>query len=144
MNVEVRGEAKAVRDLLALGERARQLRPVANGLRRIVEDSNQRRFSSRGAGSWAPLADTTQERKAAQGKDPRVLRDTQDLYHSLTSGLEVVLGLDELRFRSSVPYARYHQYGTVNMPRRKLMELRPGERRQVTRVLSDWIGEGRT
>jgi phage gpG-like protein len=142
VQVEQRGAGKAALDLKALGVRARDVRRVRREVRDVFEASEQRRFA--GGAGWPPLADSTRERKAAQGLDPRILRATNALYRSLTSSAAGSLDeaeRDAFQFGSTLYYAGFHDTGK-GVPKRDLIELRPSERNEVTRILGDYIIKG--
>jgi phage gpG-like protein len=143
MEVEQHGLEKAVADLDKLGDRAKDIRPLGRQLGRIVADSNERRYSTRGNGRWAPLAASTQARKARAGQDSRILRATGALHNSLVHPQMNAESGTELRFGTDVPYARFADRGTRNEPQRKLMELRPSEVRETEKLVNDYVAEGR-
>jgi hypothetical protein len=112
-------------------------------VQRVFIKSEERRFA--GGAHWPPLAAATKEAKAAQGLDPRILRATNDLYHSLTStgaGSVAEEKPDELILGTSVPYARYADKGTSNEPKRDLIELRPSEVEEAAKLIGDHITKG--
>lgn len=144
--VEVEGAEKATYDLEQLGVRARDIRPAARTVRRVFTRSEETRFSRQGPG-WPPLADTTRERKRREHLDPRVLRAKQVLYRSLASP-QAALQLDrhgrqEFEFGTEVPYARFHEVGR-GVPKRKLIDLRPDERRQIDEAIGEFIAQEKT
>ena len=142
LDVEQHGVREATADLLELGIRASDVRAVSLKIGRIVSESTKRRFQSRGSGSWPPLAESTKERKARDGLDPRPMRATGALYASLTKPQPTTALPDELHYGTDLPYSRFGHYGTVNEPTRRLVELRPSERRQVEEVLTYYISRG--
>ncbi len=136
----VEGDTKASEDLQLMGVRASDIRRLQE-VRSIFHRSEERRFAAGGPG-WPPLADSTRERK----QDPRILRATGALYRSLTAA-SASDQIDErrpdrLEFGTAVPYARFHEYGTRNMPRRVLIDLRPPERDEIRGVLERYIAKG--
>lgn len=140
---DVQGADRAALHLHDLGERSADVRPPADRIRDLYMRSNARRFSS---SPWHPLAASTSARKARQGLDPRIERATGALHRALTSahapGQVDERKPDELRFGSDLPYAHF-QEGTSRQPVREIVKLTAGERRAVTRVISDWVVQGR-
>jgi phage gpG-like protein len=145
--IEQHGAGKAALDLEQLGRRAHTAtRDTSSTVGGIFRQSEQRRFDAGGPG-WPPLADSTREKKERLGQDPRVLRATEVLYRSLTEPQAAMQidehSPDEIRFGTTVPYARFHDTGH-GVPQRTLIELRPGERRQITEALETYIARGET
>jgi hypothetical protein len=143
LDVEVKGLAKAVASIEGLAIRSRSLGPLRRGFEEIVNRSAESRFRSQGGGAWPPLSpDTLRQR---QGSGDRMLVDTGALLASLTHKRAEV-SEDELRASPTpdVPYARFVNYGTVNMPARKLSDLRPSERREAAALVSLYVAKGRT
>jgi phage gpG-like protein len=145
--IEQHGAGKAALDLEQLGRRARTAtRDTASTVGAIFRQSEQRRFDAGGPG-WPPLAEATREKKQQQGLDPRILRATEVLFRSLTEP-QAAMQIDEhapdqMRFGTTVPYARFHDTGQ-GVPERTLIELRPSERRQITEALETYIARGET
>jgi phage gpG-like protein len=146
MSVTQQGAGKAAVDLHKLGDRASDVRRVSEKVRSVYRKSNERRFQRDGDGDWPRLADTTEERKAREGLDPRPLRATDRLYRSLTStratGQVDVRDPTEFRFGTEIPYARFHDTGR-GVPTRKLIEFTPAERKQITELISGYVAKGR-
>lgn len=115
--------------------------------------ATQGKFAS---GGWAPLSPYTVAEKARKGLDPRILHATGRLAASLTGGsgkIEVV-SPHQMVFGTSVFYARFHQTGARSvrtsfdsfgtkyirdnrrrLPRRRPIELREQDRRDMVRTL---------
>lgn len=143
LDVEVKGMAQAVAGIEGLAIRSRSLGPLARGFADIVNRSVGLRFQSKGQGSWPPLSpDTLRQRK---GGGDQMLVDSGELRSALTHQ-RAEATLDELRASPApeVPYARFVNYGTVNMPARKLVELRFSEKREVARLVSEYVTKGKT
>jgi phage gpG-like protein len=147
-SIEVRGATKAAVDLHQLGERGSDIRRVSEKVRSVYRKSNERRFASDGAGSWAPLDQATKDWKSRRNIDPRPLRGaTGALYRSLTSP-RAANQIDrrdktEFRFGTTVPYAGYHAFGKGSMHRDPL-ELNAAERDEITRLISAYVAKAQT
>ena len=129
-------------NLLRVGERGADMRPVAEQIKEVYLRSNERRFATRGMGSWADDSDETKARKSGGS----LLRDTGRLAESLTSRFGSTQLEDHepalLRFGTEVPYARYLDSGTKHMPARKLIDLTPSEERRIADLLESYIAGG--
>jgi phage gpG-like protein len=139
--VEVDGEKAVERKLLRLGQ-APDLRPIAGELRTYLFGVEREQFDTEGhsgSGGWAPLKPSTVARKAALGRDPRILRSTELLYRSLTSAgsLDAVFSVtsDTMVFGTRDPVAKFHHRGTRRMPQRKVIDLAERNRRALVKII---------
>jgi phage gpG-like protein len=145
LQVEVtqKGAGKAALNLHRLGERARQNRPAARKVDRVIARSEKDRFAKEGPG-WPDLAASTRARKEREGLPTEILRASGALYRSLTEGGSDHVDTwtpDEFRFGTEVPYAVYHDVGQ-GVPKRKLIELTVSDRRRITEAIADWVVDG--
>jgi phage gpG-like protein len=143
LDVDQKGAGEAARDLLEVGARAEDVRPLWPEMNTLFHEDERARFERQGPG-WTKLADATLEHKAAAGQPPEILIATGRLLRSLT---ELPHGASESRpdrlvFGTDVPYARFHQYGTRTMPRREVAGLADPTRREMLRLVQEWIVRG--
>jgi phage gpG-like protein len=139
--VKVRGATEAQQHLDQLGERGGDIRPIAHQVEAVVHRSNERRFDTRGLGSWPADSPDTEAEKSGGS----VLVDSGALKRSLTSSGGGAVSKEHptaLSFGTSVPYARFHQYGTRNMPKRKLIDLTASDRKKITDLISRYVAKG--
>lgn len=145
LDIEVFGDVQFSRELLRVGERAGDLRPVFADLVDDFHSMEREQFDTEGgaaSGGWAPLKDTTVERKDAAGLDPRILHATLALRRSLTErsapGSIAKFTSDELTVGTAVrspqgfPYPAAHQNPQKGQTQRRPIEFTP-ERR------IDWV-----
>lgn len=141
IDFDVIGEDRVAADLLRFSDRADDMRPALLGVAADMRDQVGQRFDDEGPG-WAPLAAST---RAAKGNDA-ILYETGDLSASLTDesqpGGFAIATHDTLHYGSSVPYAGYHQRGTERMPKRKILDFGPEDRRTHIRTLQRYLVEG--
>lgn len=142
LELDVFGDTQLSRDLLRFGERAADASPAFRQIADDLRDIERRQFASEGgfaSAGWDPLAPSTIARKALLGLDPRILRATGALEASLTNRGDdahvEMIGTQELIFGTDVDYAKFHQKGTSRMPRRRPIELRETDRRDIVRTL---------
>lgn len=145
--LDTKGVPEATKAIADLGKRARNAtRDTSYRVRTIYRRAEQRRFDEQGPG-WTSLAESTRERKSREGLDPRALRASGKLYRSLTSvaadGQLDERTEDEMRFGTTVWYARFHDKGE-GVPERKLIELTISERAEINRAVQSYIARGRT
>lgn len=147
IDVEEKGVGKTVTDLKALEFRARGVKRVSEQVRSVFRESEVRQFATEGRGRWPRLADSTRERKSRQGLSLRTMHATDTLYRSLTatraSGQIDRRSEDELRFGTTVYYARFHQRGQ-GVPQRPLIDIQPNERQRMRDIIRAYIAKGDT
>lgn len=139
--VRVEGADRVAENLMSMGARAEDISPVAEEVQGIVGDSNRRRFAAEGFGDWDDLASSTQERKAREGLPDATLVASGDLAHAMSKPDVLKAEGGTILIGTNIDYSRFHDYGTVNMPQRKLSKLAPEESKQLGDVVSKHIVE---
>lgn len=84
---------------------------------------------------WRPWATSTAKARRRAGASSSLLYNSGDLYRSINYN---VTG-DKLTISSSVPYAKYLQHGTRNMPARPFLGSGPSEERLTQTLWKKWI-----
>ncbi len=146
LSLDVYGEEQISRELLRFSSYVGDPSPAFHQIADDMREDIGHRFEEEGPG-WAPLAQTTLAAKAAAGLPPEILQATRRLMRSLSQkGEDHVeeIGDDFLRFGSSVPYGRFHQKGTSQMPARKVIDFTEADRRGFVRTLQRYIRTGHT
>ena len=150
IDFDVYGEKQVSRELLRFSGRATNAAPafamIADDMREII-DKQFETEGKRSSGGWAPLALSTIDSKARAGLDPRILHATLDLRRSLTekddsAHFEHITPVS-LTLASQVEYGKYHQTGTLKMPRRRPVEFTEVDRQHFVKTLQRWIVEGK-
>lgn len=154
--MNARGRANSSQIARTLWRRIEPLRtPQASELATVetaVRDAFGDVFEREGdrAGRWANLAVSTQEDRRRHGFPPAhpILRRTGSLRRSFENAHDQhavsrlrVSGLGtqwRLYVGSSHPVAKYHEYGTRRMPRRKITDIHDDGRRRVRAALERW------
>lgn len=99
-------------------------------------------FSPYGGDGWAELAESTVK---AKGHD-QILVDTELLKNSLSQrgadGQILDITPEGFRFGTEVPYAEYHQKGTVNMPARPVLEFNEFGKQMMVKKIQLFIMRG--
>lgn len=123
LHYTINGDTQVEHDLLGLGARAIEPRPVLELIAEQLRGIERELFDTEGKGTWAPLAASTIARK---GND-RILVDQGALMKSLTeqSGGDhfEVIQRTELFFGTSDPKAGFHKTGTSKMPARDPLKV---------------------
>jgi len=131
--IEERGATRAALHVRELGERAADPRPAFERIGRKLREAEAQWFNTHGAGRWPPLTAETADQKAAQGERAGTLIASGALLRSLTSRSAVKVKRTELEFGTDVPYARFHQYGTRDAPKRPpIVPATPRVRKEMT------------
>ncbi len=97
--------------------------------------------------SWArgvKLAEATVERKAREGLPPQALVASGKLKASLTrpgksAGAIRTILPGEMRFGTSIFYARFQNWGTASMPRHRVLKVTPTVRKLIKTLLSEHL-----
>lgn len=153
--LDVYGDKQLDRELLLVGHRVTHMRPAFARVGEQLRQAEQQLFRTSGASSgnpWPPLQPSTVASKA-RSKNPtvranaeRVLIATGDLRTSLTRSHgkgHVERATDSgLEFGSRIGYGRFHQHGTRNMPRRRVVDLTEQNKRDVMKTLQRYLRTG--
>lgn len=149
MPVAIRYDVDGARDveheLLAMGARAIEARPVLELFMEQLEAMFVDTFAAEGYGTWPPLAESTVARKGHS----TILRETDAMMESLTDSgaegaLREVFG-DELIFGTNLttedgfPYPVAHRTGTETMPARDPLIVRDIDLRRFTSAVHAYL-----
>lgn len=150
LDLDTFGEKQFSRELLRVGSNAGNMKPAFDQVHDLLNEVEERQFSSQGAafsGGWKPLAPSTKARKARLNLDPRILHATLRLRDSLTSKSHpdhvYRASADEMFWGTKVPYAGVHQNPkTSPLPRRRPIEFNDAIRTQIVKLLQRHLMEG--
>lgn len=107
-------------------EQAHDLRPVFRWAKRELEKSYAANIAASGllAGGWDPLSPSYALWKAARFPGAPMMVRTGRLFRSISelndSSINVITKTSA-QFGTTVEYAKFHQYGTSKMPKRKIV-----------------------
>lgn len=146
---QVYGEDIVARELLRFEERELNAMPAFAAIVADIKDSVGEQFGSEGkhaSGGWAPLAESTLAQKISQGYPTTILHRTLDLLRSLVDpnhadGIEEI-DPEGFTYGTSLPYAMFHQDGTVNMPARPPLEFTEADKVLWVRRLQRYLVDG--
>ena len=122
--------------LRRITKRMGDYRPVFKIARDYLEQANAENFATRGLRSgrkWAAYGNWTPE----VGQPARLVGKTGNLMESLTNlrGAPNDMGRKKATFGTNIEYAEFHQYGTRNMPSRKIV-FEPFE---FSKTMARWV-----
>lgn len=141
------GDEQVSRDILRVGIRASDMKPLWPVLSKYFYSMEEKQFASEGAfasGGWDPLKDTTIARK---GSD-EILKDSDTLYKSLTRPNARFSKRTNRKgefFRgSSDPVGVHHQFGAprANVPMRKPVEFRDRDKVAWVKMVQRFVITG--
>lgn len=142
LRFEFFGEEQVNRSLLAIDDRARDMRPAWDALRDRFVAYEADWFDSEGRGDWPPLSRDYAAWKARHYPGKPILRRDDTLYDSVTRPDIDVREPAFAVFGTGDPVAVYHQRGTDRMPARRVIDLDEDERRQWVKTVQAYlIGE---
>ena len=128
ITIEVDVKADDVLDLLdKIDDRIHDMRPVFRWTKGYLETANSANFAANGLPTgqpWRPLSAEYGAWKAAHFPGSGMLRQSGRLFRSLISlsdSAANIISEDSATFGTSVEYAKFHQYGTTKMPKRKIV-----------------------
>lgn len=136
--IQVTSNATGARHLIeGIAGRLRDVQPFLRDVERILQRSHARQFATKGrefGSAWAPRKDSL----------PHPLMDkTGRLKRSLsTRNADSVrtIRVDRIVYGTRVPYAKYHNRGTRNMPPRKVSGVSPRARAEIVAAARRHIG----
>jgi phage gpG-like protein len=130
MTIEAYGHKEVSHKFRRVGIQAMKPKPAMEKIIDRMIEIEKTTFDSqghRGGGSWRALSPGWAARKAAMGRDARILRSTGALYRSLTSKQSSNMIRETegftIKFGSKLPYAARHQHGDDRIPQRKYIDF---------------------
>ena len=152
MEVKVFGDAQVSREILRVGKRPSNSRPLWPSIIDLMEKRIENNFRTQGkyaSGGWAPLKPRTIAVRKAKGHVPiKILTATGELRSALTSssasGAKRIRKKAMLVFgtKGSVNYGGHHQFGTENMPMRKPAEFTDATRKELVKRMQRFVITG--
>lgn len=160
ITVEIEGEVQLERDLEKYSARGEDLETFFEHFTDWFHDHEAKQFESEGmyaSAGWAPLSPRYAMWKHRVWPGKLILERQGKLKRSLTSraaggigmipGRGGVVDIDRgpgghargVFVGTDVEYAKFHQWGTRNMPRRRSVELRERDRRDIVKALQRFI-----
>lgn len=139
---------KAIARMIAMKKRANDMRPVLWRAKQWLRFANEENFRQAGlpSGGWSPLDPQYAAWKKATGSSTDPLIDTRRLFRSLVSldGPANRIDLMDATFGTTIEYAKFHQYGTTRMPKRKVVYEPVGFAKRFGEVAAIYVAHGNT
>lgn len=146
IDTRIYGVKKAVTRLTAMHARSKLFTPVLMKAKQEIKLANASNFASNGlpVGGWAPLDPVYAAWKMARFPGAPPMVQTGRLFASLTgatASFETMTNTS-ITVGTSVEYAKFHQYGTTKMPKRKIVFEPPLFAKKLGADAVNWISSG--
>ena len=139
---------KAIARMVVMKKRANDMRPVLWRAKQWLRFANEENFRQAGlpSGGWSPLDPQYSAWKNLREPGAGTMIRTGRLFRSLTSLDAPPNKIDvmEATFGTKVEYAKFHQYGTTKMPKRKVVYEPMGFASRFGEVAATYVCHGNT
>lgn len=142
----VSGDEKAIARFEAMEFRLDNVMPVLEWAKKDLTQAWRTNFLSNGllVGGWAPLDPDYFAWKKVRFPGAPTLVQTGRLFRSLgTDNVAMNVRKDEAVIGTNLRYAKFHQYGTSKMPKRKVVFEPKGFADEFGRKVLQWVTKGR-
>ena len=137
--------AQLTRDLGAIAQRSKNLRPVYQAIGNYLVGETQDRIkqeTSPDGTPFAPLALATRQAKERKGKIRKILQAEGTLVNTIAAQVQG----DGVAIGSNMPYASIHQLGgnagrggSANIPARPYLGINDADQDEIVGLLEDWL-----
>lgn len=142
-NVKISGVEKTQARFTGMILRSKTFEPIFIVAKKRIEASNVANFTANGlpAGGWAPLDPQYAAFKAAKFPGRPTLVGNGRLFRSVASMTNSISSISPTKaeFGTNVEYAKFHQYGTRKMPKRKIIFEPQGFSKETANDAVRWI-----
>lgn len=146
ISIKTKGIDKAIARMGAMTTRAQAFNPVFVKAKAELHLANASNFTSNGllVGGWAPLDAEYGAWKMSRFPGAPPLVRTGRLFASLAGANASSFRMTNtsLSVGTSVEYAKFHQYGTNKMAKRKIVFEPPGFAKKVGSDAGAWVARG--
>ena len=144
ISVEMSGVTEVRLKLDQLGKYFKNLRPLLLGVITLVDQYVKLQFISggQGSGGWMPLLPATVKRKLKLGGTSQILIGAGPYAGQLKSNWETIVGEREATYKSAAFYAPFHEYGTKNLPVRRMTPQTVQLDAMAERAAADFVQRG--
>ena len=142
-DVKISGVQKTQARFTGMILRSKSFEPIFIKAKKRIEAANAANFAANGlpAGGWAPLDPQYAAFKQAKYPGKPTLVGNGRLFRSVASMTSSVSSISPTKaeFGTNVEYAKFHQYGTRFMPKRKIIFEPQGFSRETANDAVRWI-----
>lgn len=139
---------KAILRLRMMKKRANDMRPVLWRAKQWLRFANEENFRQGGlpSGGWSPLDPQYAAWKKMHEPGTSTMVRTGRLFRSLTTlaGPPNRIDVMDATFGTGIEYAKFHQYGTSKMPKRKVVYEPVGFAHRFGEVAARYVAHGNT
>ena len=143
IDIDVKGVAKAQARFTGMIARSKAFEPIFVKAKKRLELSNAANFTAQGlpSGGWSPLDPQYAAWKQTRFPGRPMLVGDGSLFRSVTSMTSGVSSIapTKAEFGTNVEYAKFHQYGTRKMPKRKVIFEPVGFAKETAGDAVKWI-----
>jgi len=150
VTVDIEIDTDKVEDRLdEMKKRVKKMKPVFYWARRELENRYAANFAANGlpSGGWSPLSPKYASWKSMNIPGAPLMVRTGKLFRSVTelenSRLNVITD-SRAEFGTDVEYAKFHQYGTNKMAKRRVIFTPVGFTQDLAGVITKYITHGTT
>ena len=115
--------------------------PLKASLNEVIIPSIATNFAVEGRPPWQQLAEYTIE---IRGVAHPILNESGNLLSAATNAENWMVTRDDVSMvgiDNEVPYAKYHQNGTINMPAREFINYQPEDLDNIEKLFGKWVDE---
>lgn len=148
LKIKIKVDAKkAIKRMQAMEKRSEDFRAIFKWAKRELKKANELNFTSAGlpVGFWSPLNPRYASWKATKFPGAPYLVQSGKLFKSLRelNGAANTIGMKKASFGTDIEYAKFHQYGTSKMPKRKIVYEPTGFARSLALLAADHVANGK-
>lgn len=138
---------KAIQRMKDMQRRSMDFKPVFRWAKKELGLMNGQNFAQHGlpVGGWSPLNPKYSAWKATKFPGSPDMVISKKLFNSLRNlnGPANSIGLKKATFGTHIEYAKFHQYGTTKMPKRKLVYEPRGFAERVALLSARHVADGK-
>jgi phage gpG-like protein len=146
ISIRTTGINKAIARMAAINTRAQAFNPVFIKAKEELALANSSNFASNGllVGGWAPLDAEYAAWKMSRFPGAPPMVRTGRLFASLAGANASAFRMTNtsMSVGTTVEYAKFHQYGTSKMAKRKIVFEPPGFAKKVGADAGAWVARG--
>ncbi|RLG91053.1 MAG: phage virion morphogenesis protein [Candidatus Hecatellales archaeon] len=146
--MQIQIDTKEIRKLLKKGQSTlKNLSPIMRDVAQLMRVSVEKNFEAEGRDktgathTWAPLAKSTQKRRAKYKGEANKAHPILEMTGRLKQSINTAHGRDYAQVYTGVRYGVYHQTGTRKMPARPFMLIPRAELRGIEKFIASKIEE---